>query len=113
MSQRVGVAAAVVTAAAVLSACGSEGGSGRSGADLTCPGARSRTFLDHEESDPGAQTAALAAEPFLDQSDRVVHDGGPETVTFRTYDTNGDLLRVVRVVQMAGQWYADRVDACE
>ena len=101
----------VVAAVVARGAAGSS--EGHQGRDLTCPDSMSSTFLDHGEGDPGARTAALAAAPFLDTFHRVVEDGGPETVTFRGYDTERHLLGIVRVIQADGQWYADRVDTCE
>jgi hypothetical protein len=98
---------------AATAGCGNErDGAGR---DLVCPGVTASGVLDYVEGVPGARTAASAAEPFLDPADRLVEDAdnGPETITFRRYDTDDDLLGLVRVVRSHGQWHADRVDTCE
>ena len=81
--------------------------------DLTCPGAVTTSMND------GGSTAATpedAIGTLLDDADRVTQEPddskGFQTVTFRGYDAQGELLS--RVVVEGGQprWAVARVDTC-
>jgi hypothetical protein len=84
-----------------------------SGPDLTCPGA---TLSGIPEGGPLSPTADEALGDRLDDAARVTDeangDKGFETVTFRGYDADGELIRTV-VVEGPVEWRVARVDTCE
>jgi len=112
VKKRVGVAAAVAVVAAGVgfSAWGS------SGPDLDCPGVTAGGVLDYVEGHRGARTPDDALGSLLDDADHVTEEPddakGFETVTYRGYDSGGELLSVV-VVEGGNSWRLARVDTCE
>jgi hypothetical protein len=81
--------------------------------DLTCPGAVTASTND------GVSTAATpedATGTLLDDADRVTRERddakGFQTVTFRGYDAQGELLSRVVVEGNDRSWRTARVDTC-
>ena len=84
-----------------------------SGPDLSCPGA---TVSGISEGGPLSPSAVDALGDRLDAAAHVTDetngDKGFETVTFRGYDTDGELVGSV-VVEGPVEWRVARVDTCE
>ena len=82
--------------------------------DLTCPGAGSTAFRD---GSTGMRTPRDALGSDLDGVHSVLEEDRRSadlpTVTYRGYDEDGDLVRVVVVEGTDQGWIASRVDTCE
>ena len=82
--------------------------------DLACPGHVSTAF---REASYGLRTPRDALGKDLDGVDRVTEErgGSPDlpTVTYRGYDEDGDLVRLVVVEGGDRGWVAARVDTCD
>ena len=97
----------------IAGAVGTSGCSAHS-PDLTCPGARTTAFRD---GSTGMRTPRAALGSDLDGVHDVVEEdrrsAALPTVTYRGYDEDGDLVRVVVVEGTDQGWIASRVDTCE
>ena len=82
--------------------------------DLTCPGAASTAFRD---GSTGMRTPREALGSDLDGARTVVEEDRSSadfpTVTYRGYDEDGDLVRLVVVEGGDRGWIESRVDTCE
>ena len=113
MKKRVVVVAAVAVVAAGVgfSAWGS------SGDDLTCPGITASGIPEYVEGYRGARTPEAALGNQLDEADHVTGEPddakGFETVTYRGYDADGELMASVVIEGSDTNWRVSRVDTCE
>lgn len=87
-----------------------------SGPDLECPDVTLSAFLDGDGSDAVATPREALGDRLahaVEVTDESNDDKGFETVTFRGYDADGELLSRVVVEGHADQWRVARVDTCE